>query len=194
MKALTLILITPALFMVFACGNNSSNADSRDKDSTTVARDMDSDLNTEQVQAPQNGLSDEEFAKEAANGGLAEVALGKLAIEKATDAKVKEFAQMMVTDHTKANDELKALASAKSITLPTAPKADKQMTKDELSSLTGAAFDKAYAEQMVVDHEKTVALFEAGKTSVQDPELVAFIDKTLPVIKEHLEHSKKLSK
>ena len=137
---------------------------------------------------------DAEFAVAAANGGMAEVALSKIAEEKATDPKVKEFAKQMIKDHSKANDELKTLASSKNITLPSAPNEEKQKAASDLGGMSGSDFDKAYISQMKKDHEQTVKLFEDGQKDVKDADLKAFIDKTLPVIKAHAEHVKSLDK
>ena len=137
---------------------------------------------------------DAEFAVAAANGGMAEVALSKIAEEKATDPKVKEFAKQMIKDHSKANDELKTLATSKNITLPSAPNEEKQKAAADLGGKNGSDFDKAYITQMKKDHEQTVKLFEDAQKEVKDAELKAFIDKTLPVIKAHAEHVKSLDK
>lgn len=137
---------------------------------------------------------DSKFAVDAANGGLAEVQLGKIAQDKGSSPKVKEFAKMMVADHTKANDELKKLAESKNITLPTAAGEEMQKATADISAKNGNDFDKAYIAQMVKDHEKTVKLFEDGQKNVKDAEMKAFIGKTLPVLKTHLDHVKNLDK
>src|SRR5581483_255211 len=96
--------------------------------------------------------ADKTFITKAAEGGLAEVELGQLAKDKAQDPKVKEFGDRMVTDHTKANDELKSLASQKGVTLPTEVSAKDKAEKDRLSKLSGDQFDRAYMKYMVQDH------------------------------------------
>ncbi|WP_300598433.1 DUF4142 domain-containing protein [Niabella sp.] len=137
---------------------------------------------------------DAKFAVDAANGGMAEVQLGEMAQNQGADPKVKEFGKMMVTDHSKANDELKMIAAGKNITLPAAPGDDMQKVANDLSSKSGADFDKAYVKQMVDDHEKTVKLFEDAQKEVQDSDLRAFAVKTLPVLRTHLEHIRALKK
>jgi len=132
--------------------------------------------------------TDAKFAVDAANGGMAEVALGKLALQQSQNAKVKEFANMMVADHGKANDELMALAKSKNITLPATVSADKQKEADDLAKKTGADFDKGYVDAMVDGHKKTVSMFEDESKNAKDPDLKAFVDKTLPTIKMHLQH------
>lgn len=94
----------------------------------------------------------------------------------------------MVKDHSKANEELKALAAKKNIALPSAPAAEKQKKLEELGAKTGKDFDKAYVEEMVEDHKKDVALFEEALEKSEDPEMKQFIESTLPVLRKHLEH------
>lgn len=133
-----------------------------------------------------NMNADEHFVMEAASGGMAEVALGKLAADKASSAKVKDFGQRMVTDHGKANDELKSLASSKNINLPNSMDAKHQATYDRLSKLSGAAFDRAYMADMLADHQKDVAAFRKEAQSGKDSEIKAWAAKTLPTLEEHL--------
>jgi putative membrane protein len=134
--------------------------------------------------------ADQKFAQNAAAGGLAEVQLGQLAADKATNDKVKQFGQRMVTDHTKANNELKALAAKKSITLPDSPKPKDKATFEKLSKMSGPAFDKAYMQDMVKDHQKDVAEFQKEASNGSDPDLKAWAATTLPVLQEHLKLAK----
>ncbi|WP_442590548.1 DUF4142 domain-containing protein [Pedobacter sp. AW31-3R] len=128
------------------------------------------------------------FLKEAAIGGMMEVELGKLAQQSARP-EVKAFAAQMVTDHTKANNELKALASEKKILLPAAYPADVKAHIDMMKKMDGTAFDKHYIDMMVNDHDKTVTLFKGGQQS-QTKEVKDFAEKTLPVIMEHYKKAK----
>jgi putative membrane protein len=141
-----------------------------------------------------SGMGDQAFVKEAALGGMAEVDLGQLASTKATDEKVKAFAQKMVADHGKANDELKALASSKQIMVPTALDAKHKATHDRLAKLSGSAFDRAYVTDMVADHRKDVADFKHQAMAATDPDVKAFAAKTLPTLQEHLTMIEDLSK
>jgi putative membrane protein len=128
----------------------------------------------------------------AANGGMAEVELGKLAQEKASNQAVKDFGAMMIKDHSKANEEMKAISKSKNITLPTTLGADEQKVKDELSAKSGSEFDKAYIDDMVEDHKKDIKEFEAASNKLTDPELKAFAVKTLPTLKMHLASVQKI--
>lgn len=127
-----------------------------------------------------------DFMHEAEEGGMAEFAMGKLAAQKAQNAEVKKFAQMMVDDHSKANEELKGLAAKKNFTLPTDASSHKS-EMDELNGLSGADFEKEYVEMMVDDHEKDVAAFQKQADSGSDADVKAFAMKTLPTLKKHLE-------
>ena len=160
---------------------SNANANARTNSNVVVAN--------ANVNAHANATGDN-FLTEAASGGMAEVELGKMASTKAQNAEVKKFAQMMVTDHSKANDELKALAAKKNITLPTSPIAKHQSVIQELQSKSGAEFDKAYVEDMLEDHEKDVAEFEKQSQSNPDADVKAFAAKTLPTLKKHLESIK----
>ena len=131
-------------------------------------------------------MTDQTFVTKAAAGGIAEVELGKLAQEKGTSDQVKSFAQRMVTDHSKANDELKTLAQNKNITLPTDIDPHDKALRDRLSKLSGPAFDHAYMQAMLTDHRKVVNEFRHESQIGKDPDIKAFASKTLPTIEEHL--------
>ena len=118
---------------------------------------------------------------------LAEVQLGQLGVQHATSPQVKSFAQMMVTDHTKAGEELKALAAKKSVTLPTDMDSSHKSTLDSLKSKAGADFDRTYVDAMVSDHEKAVSDFQSRVKNASDPDVKAFAEKTLPVLQKHLD-------
>lgn len=130
--------------------------------------------------------SDRTFMIKAAQGGMGEVALGHLAQAKAHQPGVKQFGARMVSDHTKANTQLKQVAAKKGVMLPAAPGPEEMATKARLSKLSGSAFDKAYVSDMVEDHEKDVADFEKEAATGKDPAVKAFAAKTLPTLKMHL--------
>jgi len=132
------------------------------------------------------GSADSHFVMEAAEGGMAEVEMGKLAVDKASSPEVKSFGQKMVDDHSKANDELKQVASQKGITLPAGPSAAHKAKMDKMSKMSGPAFDKAYMDDMVADHKEDVAAFQKEARSGKDPDVQSFASKTLPTLQEHL--------
>ncbi len=126
-----------------------------------------------------------DFVRHAAEGGLAEVALGKIAAAKATDQDVKEFAQKMVDDHSKANAELTSLAKSKNLQVPTEPNAKHKAEADRLSKMSGAEFDKAYMTAMVADHDHDVAMFRNYSERGDDTDLKAWAAKTLSTLEAH---------
>jgi putative membrane protein len=138
-------------------------------------------------------IPDAKFYRDAAEGGLAEVAMGNLAQQKAQSSSVKEFGAQMVKDHsaaneklTAANEKLKALAESKNITLPANPSVDEMEAKSKLQALSGQSFDKSYIKGMIKDHEEDIAEFKKEATSGQDPDARAFARATLPALEAHL--------
>src|ERR1700730_2290279 len=139
-------------------------------------------------------MGDAHFAKEAAQGGMAEVKLGQLAQEKGSNDLVKSFGKRMVDDHSKANDKLKEVASRESITLPNDLSAKDQASYDRLSKLNGAAFDRAYARDMVKDHETDVAAFQKEANGGKTDSLKSFASETSPTLEDHLKQAKEMMK
>ena len=166
-------------------------------DGTTTVAVTDSVTNKEaqaMVNAPDTAIhhgastidaSSSAFAMKAANGGMMEVDLGRWAQEHAVSGKVKEFATMLVTDHSKANEELKTIASAKNISLPAMVEGDMKKHMDQMMTMKGAAFDKAYVTMMVDDHKNDIAEFGKASRELPDTELRNFAAKTLPVLEKH---------
>jgi putative membrane protein len=129
--------------------------------------------------------TDRTFIQKAAEGGQAEVELGKLAQGKASSDAVKQFAQRMVNDHGAANQELMQLAQSKGVEV------DSKLTKhakvrDRLAKLQGSEFDREYVREMVKDHKADVAEFRKMHSGAVDPNLKAWVDKTLPTLEDHL--------
>ncbi|SDE45046.1 putative membrane protein [Dyadobacter soli] len=137
---------------------------------------------------------DQQFVMEAAEGGMLEVKLGELASQKGVSNEVKSFGKTMVADHTKVNDELKALAQKKQITIPTAIGAKKQQKYDSLAALNGEQFDMLYMNMMIASHEQTIGLFQTESNKGEDAELKKWADSKVPALKHHLEMAKKLFK
>lgn len=130
--------------------------------------------------------ADRDFMMKTAVGGMAEVELGRMAAQKAANSDVKTFGKHMVDDHSKANDELKQLASQKGVTLPTEVDAKHKETMDRLSKLNGAAFDNAYVSEMVKDHTEDVLEFERETNQGQNSDVKAWAAKTLPTLRDHM--------
>ncbi len=130
------------------------------------------------------GATPATFVKTAAEDGMTEVALARLALSKSSNDDVKQFAQKMSQDHGKADSQLAALAKAKGLTAPTHLDARHEAMVKALGAKSGAAFDSAYAMHMAKDHTKAIALFQSAAQS-SDPELAAFARQTLPTLQEH---------
>jgi putative membrane protein len=142
--------------------------------------------------ASQDGAIPGTFVKKAAIDGMTEVKLGKIAASKAQDPKVKQFAEKMVKDHSKANEELESIAKQKGIKVPDELDAEHQSMLQSLNAKSGKAFDDAYSEHMQADHAKAVALFQ-GAINGSDPDLAAFAKKTLPTLEQHKQMAKRLT-
>ncbi len=172
------------LFGVAAC-NQGAKEDSVEQ-AQTANEEPAEGTETEETRDEQS-----EFMTKAASGGMMEVELGKLAQQNASNQQVKKFATMMVTDHTKANDELKSLAAKKNITLPDSMSKEHMDHVTELRGKKAAEFDKAYMDLMVEDHEEDVEMFDEAAQNQQDPDVKAFASKTVTVLRKHLEEAKK---
>jgi putative membrane protein len=182
MKSLGSIMIIALAALFFqACSGNTKNSSTAKNDSIGILRDTTS----KQVVNVEKG--DVQFAVEAASGGIAEVALGKMAEQRAMNRMVKNFGAMMVKDHSKANDKLAALAKSKNINLPNEPNAGDQQTIDKLMKLSGRDFDKAYISDMIDDHKNDIKEFKYASKNCNDPDIKHFAAKTLPVLQNHLD-------
>jgi putative membrane protein len=174
----TLIGLTAAAFLTLAAAQQDANSMGAGVTSGTSAKP---------------GAAEQRFMKEAAQGGMAEVELGKLALQNASSDEVKKFGQRMVDDHSKANDKLKELASAKGVTLPQAPNARQKATKDQLSKLSGEQFDKAYMRDMLKDHKQDIAAFQSESNTGHDADVKNFAAQTLPTLRDHLKDAQDIA-
>ncbi|QDW25009.1 DUF4142 domain-containing protein [Pedobacter sp. KBS0701] len=182
MKKLIYVMAISALAFQ-AC--NGGNKDAKESaDSLNSAKDTTSNV------AATGGIAVEEadakFTTQAAVGGMAEVELGKMALEKSSNPQVKEFATMMVKDHGMANTELMAIAKQKNITLPSTVDDEHKKKMDDLSKKTGVDFDKAYVSAMVDGHKSTLKLMEDESKDGKDADLKSFATKTAPIVQSHL--------
>ncbi len=186
------ILVVAAIALLAACKAEDRTGT---PETDTTATNAQSAQETSTATATTTGVNggtltamtdaDKEFVSKAGMGGLMEVQAGNLALQKAQSADVKAFAQRMVDDHGKANAELTQLATAKGLALATELAGEHKAAVDHLSSLSGAAFDKAYMTHMVEDHDKDVPEFDKASTTATDADVKAFAGKTLPTLKEH---------
>lgn len=137
------------------------------------------------------GKSDEQFITRAAQGGLMEVEVGKLAQEKGSSNEVKEYGKKLEQDHAKANEQLKHLAETKNVPMPTDMGAEKAAL-DKLRALSGDQFDKAFLKMAVKDHKKDISAFQKESTDAMDSDVKEFASKTLPTLQEHLKEAEGL--
>ncbi len=144
--------------------------------------------------AARTKVDDKKFLKDAALGGMTEVELGKLAAQKASDDKIKQLGQKMVDDHTKANEQLKQVASRDNIQVPDSLDSKHQSRIEKLSKLSGEQFDKAYLKDEVKDHQTDVRDFTDEAQNGTDPNVKSFASATLPTLQQHLELVKSLAK
>jgi len=183
-KLIYLCCIGLATFAYQSCNHNQ-------KDAKDTADSLNKTKDTTTNAAKTGGIAvdndDAKFATDAANGGMAEVALGKLALTKTSSESIKKFAQMMVDDHGKANDELKEIAKKKNITLPDSVDTDHKQKMAALEKKNGHDFDKDYVDAMIDGHKKTLDLMNKEAKDGKDADLKAFAEKTAPTVKMHLD-------
>jgi putative membrane protein len=136
---------------------------------------------------------DQAFYKNAAQAGIAEVEMGKMAQEKASSPAVKEFAAMMVKDHSAANSKLKAIAKAKGVELPTEPDVMQKAMAKKTDMKSGESFDKDYIQGQIKAHKDTIDLLNKEIERGKDAQAKAFAAETLPKVRMHLEHIEKIA-
>ena len=137
--------------------------------------------------------SDQDFMTMACQANFAEIEAGRLAEAKGTHADVKKFAQHMIEDHGAANEQLTSLAEKMNFRLPTTPDDAAQKDLAKLAGMSGAEFDRKYAEMMVTDHQKAVALFEKFSKDAKHDDVRAWAEKTLPKLRDHLTMARDLN-
>lgn len=181
-------LTTLGCWGMIAC-NDASDGEAGGTGDTVANESVTADTSTTataQSSAPADSAT-VMFMTKAASGGMMEVQLGQLAQDQAQNQRVKDFGAMMVRDHGKANDELKSLASTKSVTLSDSLMPEHKHHITELRNKKGAGFDKAYMTMMVRDHQKDIQEFEKASNNLSDGEVKAFSTRTLPVLRAHLD-------
>jgi len=197
-----------ALPFVFACNNSSNDSvqkadsanESKSDTSTSMNNPDTSKMNaTDTTNRMSTGTmsvdkSTSEFMTKVADVGMTEVKLGQMAQDKGANQRVKDFGAMMVKDHTAAGDDLKSIARRKNVTLPETMSNDHQKKADDLNKKTGNDFDKAYMRAMVDGHQSTVNDFEKASKNTKDADVKAWVEKTLPTLKMHLDSARAIQK
>jgi len=142
--------------------------------------------------SPVNGNSDQSFVQDAIQGNRAEITLGKLVVSKTKNPSVKQFAEMMVKDHTQALSQLQQLAQQKNIQVPEGLPPDAQQLQSKLESATGKQFDKDYIAGMVQDHQKDVNDFQEASQSAKDPDVKQLATQLTPTLERHLQKAQQI--
>ena len=177
-----------------ACRSQDRNSDhtsqqqqaqmSRRKESPEPSTSKDTDPKVMATSATLAG-DDKTFAQKALAGGRFEIESSRIALDKASSGKIRDFANMMIADHGQANQELENLARKKGLSIPTTVAADSQAKLDELRQLDGDAFDTRYREMQMDAHDEAIRLFQKASKEAQDQDLRAFASKTLPTLQKH---------
>jgi putative membrane protein len=197
-----------AMVSLFACqgpaSNNGKNTDSTGTgineappNNTDKTRDVNAMPDSSRTgQTAQTTVDDKThtFMNDAAVGGMTEVEASKLAAERAMNPRVKMFAEMMVRDHSAANDELKTIARGKNVNLPAELGGKNQDHITDLSKKKGHDFDKAYMKMMESDHKDVVDEFEKCAKNGTDPDVKTFCSQKLPTLRMHLDSAKAINK
>jgi putative membrane protein len=187
-----LIQFALASSLILSACNNSDETNKTDQDthaSNSAGSTTDKAENSNRMDAATDQAT-ADFMMKAAIGGMMEVQLGEIAQRNAASQAVKDFGTRMVTDHSKANEELKALANARNVKLPAMVEGEHREEVNDIGKKSGVEFDKAYMNMMVDDHKKDVDEFENAANNLKDEGIKAFAAKTLPILKSHLEAAK----
>jgi putative membrane protein len=177
------ILLTVGLLICL-----SGTASAQNTNSSTTSRPSD-----KMSQSMMLSSMDKKFMMDAAMGGQAEIAMARLALERSSNDAVKQYAQRMIDDHTKAGEELMQVASMKGITLPAEPDAKHKALLAKMQQLSGAEFDSMYIKMGgIKDHEKMEKLFMSESSKGKDMDAKAFATKTLPTVQSHLSMARQM--
>jgi putative membrane protein len=176
------LLLAASFFVLVSCDTKSTRDDSKEiAEEQNDEKFEDTDLK-----------NDTEFAVEAADGGMLEVQLAQLALTKATSPRVKEYAQAIIDDHSKSNEELKSLAQSKNISLPTTLSEKNQKKYNDLAEKSGTDFDEAYSEFMVKDHKDDVNKFKKAARNAEDGDIKSWAAGKVPILEQHLSMAESL--
>jgi len=189
MRKLPLFIFSMTLLLLASCNSGSKQDEQANKTASDSLPAYDSDTSLKDP-IDTSGNSVTTFVLKAAAGGQLEVELGNMAQQKALSPSVKQFGAMMVKDHSKANEELKALADTKNILIPSKMPDKLQQHINEMKKLGGKEFDKHYIGMMTDDHKEDIDLFEKAASGLKDADLKGFAAKTLPTLKIHLDSAK----
>lgn len=180
-----LLVVLPLAAALVACKPPADSGATGNESSTEVAADAD--------KKPKVAPEDLNFLKDAARGGLAEVQMGQLGVSNGESKPVKDFAQQLIDDHKKINQELEKLAIRKSVILPDSVSEQHKTMLQHMSSLKGREFDSAFEQHAKDEHQKDIEKFKKASASAKDAEVRSFAEKALPVLQRHLDAAQNLS-
>ena len=192
MKKRTGILFVLPIALLVACNNEGK--DSVEKADSSNQAKIDSSSGHPATATISTDAESSSFLVKAADGGMAEVQLGQLALDRGMSDRVKSFGSMMVHDHSAVNDQVKTLASQRNVTLPASLGDKNQSLYNDLSKKTGKDFDKAYIDAMVKDHKEDIDEFKEASKDVKDNDVKTLIDNTLPKLNMHLDSAQVIQK
>jgi putative membrane protein len=167
-----------------AQSSQTSQPDTQQQQGTTGSQDQQGTMGNQSQQGSISD-SDRDFAKTAYQGNLAEINVAQIAVQRASSNDVKQYAQELVDDHTKANEQLKQIATSKGIDLPSEVDSQAKSEQDRLSQLSGSDFDRQFLDQQKKDHQKTIALFQQEASQGQDPDLKSYASDNLSKLQQH---------
>ncbi len=184
------IFTTIVLISLSVACQNGSEADSKKKADSTNTAKIDSAKSRDTSETHPIHMADlkqdAEFAVTAADGGMLEVALGKMAMKQGTNASIRKLGAQMVEDHSKANAELKVLSAEKHIVIPATMSEKCQKVFSDLEGKKGNDFNKAYADLMVKDHKDDIDEFKKQAKDGGDTQVVDWAKGKIPVLEHHL--------
>ncbi|HEX9981020.1 MAG TPA: DUF4142 domain-containing protein [Flavobacterium sp.] len=186
-KVLARVLFSAAIVTFFLSMSSCKN-EAKQEDSKEVAEEE----NDAKFENNENKDDDSEFLVAAAESDMMEIELGKLALQKSTDADIKSFATMMVSDHTKSANDTKPFAERLKVTLPAAITEKGKEKYNELNEKSGAEFNQKFADMMVQNHDDAVNKMQTASEEAKDPEIKAWAANMVPTLRGHLEHAKML--
>ena len=211
MKHHLLLAVSAGIFLAACNNDNNSTSTTTDSVTTTETSTTNPGMTDNSTTGADTGMgntgaaapaasatplneADKQMAMKAAQGNMMEIESSNLALQNSTNDRVKAYANMMITDHTKAGDQMKSMAAAKGLTLPDSLDKQGRNHLEAMRKMKGAAFDRHYMKMMVDDHVKTVDLFKRGSTNAADADLKNFFSANLPVIQMHADSAKAISK
>ena len=181
--------IAYAAMLMVSCSDRSKTADTANTTENTDAKEAAKDSNENKFDT--TAIHDDtKFAVSAADGGMLEVELGKLALTKSKSTEVKNFAKMMVTDHASSNEELKALSGKKNISIPAVLSNDRQEKIADFVKKSDTDFDKDYISFMVKDHKDDIDLFKKEASDGKDADIKSWAASKVAILEHHLEMAK----